>query len=128
MTNKEIVIRKSVVSKVLEVAQACMDDKRKGWFVSMPKFWSAMDAFNFGSRDVRAALAFLALRMYVIVFLDDDGQIAGISMVPQRYRCGHCNMLLDMLDDFVDHIDICLKQQKKIERNPLLLITARNDL
>jgi len=26
-----------------------------------------------------------------------------------------------MQDDFVDHIDICLKQQKKIERNRKLL-------
>jgi len=128
MNNEDIVLRESVVNKVLEVAQTCVDAKRKGWFVSMPRFWSAMDEICFTGKEVREALAFLAARMYVIVFLDDDGQIAGISMVPQRYRCGHCNMLLDMQDDFVDHIDLCLKRQRKIERNPLLLITARNDL
>ena len=117
MTNKEIVIRKSVVSKVLEVAQACVNESKKGWRVQMPIFWDAMDEICFTGKEVREALAFLAARMYVIVFLDDDGQVAGISLVPQRYQCGFCNMWLGMQDDFVDHIDICLKRQAKIARN-----------
>jgi hypothetical protein len=55
------------------------------------------------------------------VFLDEDGHAARISLVPQRFRCWHCNMLLDMQDDFVDHIGLCLKRQAKIARNRKLL-------
>jgi hypothetical protein len=31
MNNDETILRKSVVDKVLEVAQRCVDEKRKGW-------------------------------------------------------------------------------------------------
>ena len=51
---------------------------------------------------------------------DEDGHVTGISLVPQRYQCGHCQMWLNMQDDPEDHIDLCLKLQKKIERHPKL--------
>jgi hypothetical protein len=115
------VLSKFVVNKVLEVAQACVDDSRKGWRVKMPAFRDAMDHLGFSGRDVRAVLAFLAARMYVIVFPDENGHVAGISLVPQQYRCLQCNMLLDMQDDPDNHIDFCLRQQRKIKRNRKLL-------
>ena len=121
MTNKEIVIRKSVVSKVLEVAQACVNESKKGWRVQMPIFWDAMDEICFTGKEVREALAFLAARMYVIVFPDEDGQGGRISLVPQRYQCGFCYMWLDMQDEPEHHIDTCLKRQAKIERNRKLV-------
>ena len=121
MTNDEIVIHKSVVNKVWEVAQACVDEKKKGWRVQMPIFWDAMDNLGFSGKEVRAILAFLAARMYVIVFRDEDGHVAGISLVPQQYRCWHCNSLLDMQDDIRRHFDDCRKRQAKIERNRKLL-------
>ena len=117
MNNEDIVLRKSVVRKVLEVAQACVDRNKKGWFVKMPVLWGAMDDMGFTAKEVRAALGFFQQRTYLIVFLDEDGQVGGISIVPQRYRCGHCNMWLDMQDDPVDHIDLCRKRQAKIARN-----------
>ena len=121
MNNEDIVLRESVVNKVLEVAQTCVDAKRKGWFVSMPRFWSAMDEICFTGKEVREALAFLAARMYVIVFPDEDGQGGRISLVPQRYQCGFCYMWLNMQDEPEHHIDTCLKRQAKIERNRKLL-------
>lgn len=117
MNNDEIAIRMSAVNKVLQVAQQCVDESKKGWFVSMPVFWNAMDAFNFGIKEVRAALAMLAARLYVIVFPDEDGHVAGISLVPQQYRCWHCNGLLSVQDDIRRHFDDCRKRQVKIERN-----------
>lgn len=113
MTNGETAIRESVINKVLQVAQACVDEKKKGWFVKMPAFWGAMDHLGFSGKDVRAVLAFLAARMYVIVFRDEDGHVAGISLVPQQYRCLHCIGLLNMQDDIRHHFDDCRKRQAK---------------
>ena len=121
MTNKDIVLHKSVVRKVLEVAQACVDGTRKGWRVQMPLFWGAMDDMGYTGKEVRETLAFLEARMYVIVFPDEDGQVGRISLVPQRYQCGFCYMWLNMQDEPEHHIDTCLKRQAKIERNRKLL-------
>ena len=121
MITDPVVLRKSTVKKVLEVAQQCVAEKRKGWFVQMPLFWAALDDCGYTGKEVREALGFLQQRTYFIVFLDEDGHAARISLVPQRFRCWHCNMLLDMQDDFVDHIGLCLKRQAKIARNRKLL-------
>jgi hypothetical protein len=121
MTNNEVVLRKSVVNKVLEIAQRCVDEKRKGWRVQMPLFWDAMDDMSFSGKEVRDALAFLETRMYVVTFTDEDGSVTGISLVPQRYQCGFCNMWLNMQDEPENHIDLCLRRQAKIERNRMLL-------
>lgn len=67
------------------------------------------------------ALTLLEARSIVITFFNPDGDVAGISCVPQRYQCGHCNIWLNMQDDLDDHIDRCLKQQEKMERNRRLL-------
>ena len=115
------VLSKSVVNKIWEAAQACVDGERKGWRLKMPLFRDAMDAFNFSGREVGAVLAHLSARMYMIVFLDEDGHVAGISLVPQKYRCWQCNGLLDMQDDIRRHFDDCRKRQAKIERNRKLL-------
>jgi hypothetical protein len=121
MNSDEIVLRNFIINKVLQVAQACVDESRKGWRVKLPLFKDAMDAFNFSSREVREVLAFLEAKMYMIVFLDEDGHVAGISLVPQKYRCWQCNGLLDMQDDIRRHFDDCRKRQAKIERNRKLL-------
>ena len=89
--------------------------------VKIPAFWGAMEHLGFSGRDVRAVLAFLAARMYVIVFRDEDGHVAGISLVPQQYRCWQCNMLLDMQSDIRFHFEDCRKRQAKIARNRKLL-------
>ena len=60
-------------------------------------------------------------RTLVITSLNAEGGVAGISLVPQRYQCGHCNMWLNMQDEPEHHIDLCVKQQKKIERHRELL-------
>ena len=109
MSNDEVVLSRSVVGKVLEVARACVDEKRKGWFVNMKQFRDAMDGLNLDSREVSEALAYLEARMYVITFPDADGQVTKISVVPQRYQCHHCKMWLNMQDDPEDHIELCLK-------------------
>ena len=114
---EEVVLRKSVANTVLRVAQACLDESRKGWRVKMRQFNDAMDDNGISSKDVRAALEFLQLRMFLIAFLDADGNVASISVVPQHYQCEFCKMLLYIQDDPEDHIDVCLKRQKKIERN-----------
>lgn len=121
MNTDETVLRKSVVSKVLEVAQACVDTERKGWRVKMPVFWEAMDAFDFSGREVRAALAYLSARMHLIAFPGEDGHVAGISLVPQRYRCWHCNLWLDIRSDIRRHFDDCRTRQAKIQRYRELL-------
>jgi hypothetical protein len=121
MNNDEVVLSKFVVNKVWEIAQACVDGSKKGWLVNMQEFRDAMDSLAFTANEVRATLSYLAARTFVIPFLDADGGVAGISLVPQRYQCGHCNMWLNMQDNLGDHIDLCLKQQKKIERNRVLL-------
>lgn len=121
MNNDEIAIRMSTVNKVLQVAQQCVDPNKRGWFLRMPVFWDAMDGFNFGGREVRAVLAFLQAKMYVIVVPDEDSHIAGITLVPERYRCWHCNMLLDIQDSIRRHFDDCRKRQVKIERGRKLL-------
>jgi hypothetical protein len=74
MSNDEVVLSGSVVGKVLEVARACVDEKRKGWFVNMKQFRDAMDGLNLDSREVSEALAYLKARMYVITFPDADGE------------------------------------------------------
>jgi hypothetical protein len=121
MNNNEVVLSKFVVNKVWEVAQSCVDETRKGWFVNMEQFHDAMDGWDFTAEKVRAALEFLESRTYVLPFKDEDGHVTRISLVPQRYQCGHCNMWLDMQRDPEDHIDSCLKRQAKIERNRKLL-------
>ena len=121
MNSDDILIRQSVVSKILQVAEACVDTKRKGWFVKMPVFWGAMDDLGFTGNEVRATLAFLQARMFLIAFTDEEGQVTGISLVPQQYRCSNCNMLLDMQSDIRRHFDDCRKRQAKIKRNRELL-------
>jgi hypothetical protein len=118
---EEVVLRKSTVNTVLRVAQACSDESRRGWRVKMHQFNNAMDDNDISSKEVRTALAFLQSRMYVLAFLDSDGQVTGISLVPQRYPCEFCNMVLYIQDDPESHIDVCLRRQKKIERNRALL-------
>jgi hypothetical protein len=121
MDNDEVVLSRFVVNKVWQVAQSCLDKSRKGWRVKMLEFRDAMDSLDFTANEVRAALAFLESRMYVFTFTDEDGHVTGISLIPQRHQCAHCNMWLDMQDDAENHIALCLKQQKKIERNRMLL-------
>jgi hypothetical protein len=121
MNNEDILLRKSTVNTVLKVAQACSDESRKGWRVKMRQFNDAMDDNDISSKEVRAALEFLQLRMFVIAFFDADGHVTGISLVPQRYPCEFCNMVLHIQDAPEKHIDVCLRRQKKIERNRALL-------
>jgi hypothetical protein len=117
MNNEEIAIHKYVVNKIWEVAHDCVDESRKGWRVKLPLFWGAMDDLDFTRREVREVLAFLEVKMYVLVFRDEDGCVTGISLVPQQYRCWQCNMLLDMQDDIRRHFDDCQKRQAKIQRS-----------
>lgn len=121
MNNDEIALSKFVVNKVWEIIQTCVDESRKGWRVDMSAFRDAMDSQNFDSREVREALAFLEARTYLITCVDVDGHVTGISLVPQRYQCGHCKMWLNMQDDPEDHINLCLRLQRKIEGNRRLL-------
>ena len=121
MINSELRIRESVVSKVFEIAEQCVDESKKGWRVKMSVFWEAMDAFHFSGREVRAAFAYLSVRMYLIAFPGEDGHVAGISLVPQQYRCWHCNGSLSLQDDIRRHYDDCRKRQVKIQRNHELL-------
>jgi hypothetical protein len=121
MSNDELVLNRFVVNKVWEIAQTCLDENKKGWFVNMAEFRDAMDSLDFTANEVRAALSYLEARSVVITFLDADGGVARISCVPQRYRCRFCNMWVNTQDDPEGHIDHCLKQQKKIERNKELL-------
>jgi len=121
MNNDETVISRFVVSKVLEIAETCVDGSKKGWFVDMQQFRDAMDSQNFDSKEVREALAFLEARTYLITLSDEDGHVTGISLVPEQYRCDFCRMWLNTRDDPEDHIERCLKQQKKIGRNRKLL-------
>lgn len=94
-----LALSKFVVNKVWEIAQACVDGSKKGWFVNLRQFRDAMDSLDFNAEEVRAALAFLEARTYLITLPDDDGHVARISLIPQRYQCGHCNMWLNMPDD-----------------------------
>ena len=41
MNKNETVILKSAVIKVLEIAQACLDEHKKGWWVKISVFWDA---------------------------------------------------------------------------------------
>jgi hypothetical protein len=120
MNNDEIALSKFVVNKVLEIAQACVDENKKGWFVTMQPFHNALDGFDFTAKEVCAAVAFLEARTYVILFPDEDGHVTRISIVPQRYQCGHCKMWLNMEDDPENHIELCLRLQRKMERNRVL--------
>jgi hypothetical protein len=113
--------RQYLLNKVLEVAHACVDEKKKGWRVRMGDFHDAMDDLGFDGKDVREALGFLQQRAYVITFIGEDGHVAGISLVPQRYRCWQCDMLLDMQDETEDHIQDCMKRQQKFQRNRKLV-------
>lgn len=121
MTISELTLSRFVVNKVWEIIQTCVDESRKGWFVTMPEFRDAMGSQNFDGKEVREALEFLEARTYLILFPDADGHVARISLVPQRYQCGHCRMWLNMQDDPEGHIDLCLKQQKKIEMSRKLV-------
>ena len=121
VNSDEVVLSRFLVNKVLEVAQSCIDDSRKGWRVKMPDFRDAMDSLDFTANEVRAAFSHLQVRTLVITSLNAEGGVAGISLVPQRYQCGHCNMWLNMQDEPEHHIDLCVKQQKKIERHRELL-------
>ena len=116
MSDEGVVCSKFLVNKVWDAAQACVDESRKGWFVDMQHFRDAMDSLDFTASEVRAALSYLRVRTLLITSFNADGGVAGISLVPQRYQCGHCSMWLDMQDDFEAHIDLCLKQQRKMER------------
>jgi hypothetical protein len=121
MNNDEVVLSRFVVNKVWEVAQACVDDSRKGWHVMMPDFGDAMDSLEFTAKEVREALAFLEARTYLITLSDEDGHVTGISLVPPRFRCEFCKMWLNTQSNPENHIDFCLRQQRKIERNRNLL-------
>ena len=121
MNNDEVVLNTFVVNKVWEVAQSCVDETRKGWFVNMSEFRDAMDSLDFTADEVNASLSYLEARSFVITFLDADGCIAGISCVPQRYRCRFCKMWLNTQSDPEAHIDLCLRLQRKIERYRMLL-------
>src|SRR5665213_3988812 len=81
--------------------------------VKIPAFWGAMEHLGFTGREGRAVLAHLSARMYMLVFPDEDGHVAGISLVPQQYRCWQCNGLLNMQDDIRLHFDDCRKRQAK---------------
>ena len=115
------VLSKFVVNKVWEVAQACVDDTKKGWRVKMPEFRDALDGLDFTASEIHAALSCLESRAYFFAFTDEDGHVTGVSLIPQRYQCGHCNLWLDMQGDPENHIDDCLKRQAKIARNRVLL-------
>jgi hypothetical protein len=117
MSNDEVVLNRFVVNKVWEIAQICLDENKKGWFVNMRQFRDAMDSLDFTANEVRAALSYLQTRMILLVFLDEEGHVLRISLVPQRYQCVHCKMWLDMQDNPEDHIDLCLRLQKRIEMN-----------
>jgi hypothetical protein len=121
MSNDEVVLNRFVVNKIWQVVQSCVEEARKGWFVKMSEFGDAMDGLDFTAKEVRATLAYLEARTFVITFLDADGGVAGITLVPQRYQCVHCNMWLNMQQEPVDHIGACLRLQRKIERNRVLL-------
>ena len=54
------------VNKVWEVAQDCLDENKKGWWVRMEEFGEAMDALYFGGKQVGEALDELECRAYVI--------------------------------------------------------------
>jgi hypothetical protein len=109
MSNDGVVLNRFVVNKVWEIAQTCLDENKKGWFVNMAEFRDAMDSLDFTANEVRAALSYLEARSVVITFLDADGGVAGISCVPQRHRCEFCNMWVNTQDDPESHIDRCLK-------------------
>lgn len=121
MSNDEAILSRFLVNKVWEVAQTCVDESKKGCRVEMPRFRDAMDDWDFTAEEVRAALAYLELRTYLLVFRDEEGHVTGICLIPQRYQCGFCNMWLNTQDDPEAHIDFCLRQQRKIERNRVLL-------
>jgi hypothetical protein len=114
------VSREHLINKVWEVAQDCVDEKKKGWMVKMETFREAMDGLDFGHQLVCEALHEAEIRAYAITRVDEDGYCTAISIVPQRYQCWHCRMWLDMQDHAEDHIELCYKQQTKIERNRLL--------
>jgi hypothetical protein len=111
---------KFLLKKVWEVAQNCVDEKKKGWSVKMEEFGDAMDALDFGRKQVREALEVLEYRELVITFADENDHLKAIGIVPQRYQCWHCNMWLDMQNDPEGHMELCLRRQKKIERNLML--------
>ena len=121
MNNDEVVLNNFAIKTVWEVAEACVDHSRKGWCVNMQKFHSAFDGWGLTANEIDAALDFLAARLKVIPLRGEEGQITDISVVPLRYQCVHCRMWLDMQEDPEDHIDLCLKLQKKIKRNKELL-------
>jgi hypothetical protein len=115
MNNDEVVLSRFVVNKVLEVAQVCVDESRKGWRVEMSAFNDAMDSLNIPANEVRAALVYLEARTFIITFLGEDGCLSGICVVPPRYRCGFCGMWLNTRDNPKHHIEPCERQQRKIE-------------
>ena len=121
MNNHENVLDMFVVNKVLEAAEDSVETSQKGWFVNIRQFNNEIDGWDFTANEANAALAFLAMKLKVIPLRDEDGHVTEISVVPQRYQCGHCNMWLDMQEDPEDHIDLCRKLQKKIKRNKELL-------
>lgn len=115
MDNDEVVLNRFIVNRVLEVAQACVDHRRKGWRVMMPDFRDAMDSLDFAAKEIHAALVYLEARSFVITFPDADDGVAGIYVVPQRYRCGFCKMWLNTRDNPERHIEPCERQQRKTE-------------
>jgi hypothetical protein len=121
MINDGIVLSRWVVNKVLEIAQSCVDESRKGWFVNMQEFNDGIDCQHFGDKEIREALAYLEARTYIITLRGEDDHIIGISIVPPRYQCNFCRTWLDSRDDPEDHIDLCLRLQRKMERNRKLV-------
>ena len=86
MNNTEIALSRFVVNKVWEVAQTCVEEGRKGWFVTMQEFRDAMDSLDFTSEEVGAALAYLELRTCLLAFRNEEGHITGISLgVPGEF-------------------------------------------
>jgi hypothetical protein len=112
MNNNTAVVRKSVVGKVLEVARVCVDTERKGWRVKMREFDDAMDGLNLGTSEVREAFAYLEARLQLITFLDADGQVTGISVVPLWYQRRFCKMWLYMRAEREHYIDGCCASLK----------------
>ena len=66
------------------------------------------------------SLRFSQAKMYVIVFPDEDGDVAGLASC-RRSTAARTAMLLDIQDDIRRHFDDCRKRQAKIQRNRELL-------
>jgi hypothetical protein len=86
MNHDEVVLNRFVVTNIWEVAQACVEESKKGWFVTMPEFRDAMNALDFTAKEVRATLSYLEARTYVITLPDEDGHVRLLYFHPTRVR------------------------------------------